>query len=107
MSVLIKGMDMPKEGKIIVIYKLNGQFYASMNGTELCPLVEVPTTHGRLIDADAFAKTVKDISIRQRYDKLTFDNLTVDDVLDSVIVELNGSGLDGYKNAPTVIEAEK
>lgn len=63
--------------------------------------------HGRLIDADAFAKTLKDISIRQGYDKLTFDkSLTVDDVLDSVIVELNASGLDGSKNAPTVIEAE-
>ena len=108
MSVLIKGMNMPKEGRIIVIYKLNGQFYASMNGTELCPLVEIPTPHGRLIDADAFAKTVKDISIRQEYDKLTFDkSLTVDDVLDSVIAEMNASGLDGSKNAPTIIEAEE
>lgn len=75
---------------------------------DFCGLVEVNAPHGRLIDADAFAKTIKDISIRQGYDKLTFDkNLTVDDVLDSVIVELNASGLEGSKNAPTVIESEE
>lgn len=82
--------------------------FANNGRHEKCPLVDVPIPHGRLIDANAFAKTLKDISIRQGYDKLTFDkSLTVDDVLDSVIVELNASGLDGSKNAPTVIEAEE
>lgn len=52
MSVLIKGMEMPKEGTVIAIYKLKGKHYASVHGTELCPLVSVPP-HGRLIDADA------------------------------------------------------
>ena len=52
MSILIKGMEMPTEGTVIAIYKLNGKFYASVHGTELCPLVPVPP-HGRLIDADA------------------------------------------------------
>ena len=82
--------------------------FADNGRHEKCPLIEAETPHGRLIDADAFAKTIKDISIRQGYDKLTlYKRLTVDDVLDSVIVELNASGFDGSKNAPTVIESEE
>ena len=66
MSVLIKGMEMPKEGTVIAIYKLNGKFYASVHGTELCPLVPVPY-HGRLIDADALIQTiVKRLGIRSK-----------------------------------------
>ena len=52
MSILIRGLEMPKEGTVIAIYKLDGKFFASVHGTELCPLVPVPP-HGRLIDADA------------------------------------------------------
>lgn len=52
MSVLIKGMEMPKEGTVIAIYKLKGKYYASVHGTELCPIIPIPP-HGRLIDADA------------------------------------------------------
>lgn len=52
MSILIRGMEMPTSGQVIAIYKLQGKFYASANGTELCPLIEIPP-HGRLIDADA------------------------------------------------------
>lgn len=58
MSILIKGMDMPTEGMVITIYKLDGKFYASVHGTELCPLVSVPP-HGRLIDADKVIATHK------------------------------------------------
>lgn len=47
MSVLIKGMKMPKEGKVMAIYKLNGEFFASFNGAELYPLVNV----GDIIEA--------------------------------------------------------
>lgn len=54
MSIYIKGMKMPKGGMIIAIYKLQGEFYASANGTELYPLIEIQP-HGRLIDADALA----------------------------------------------------
>lgn len=117
MSILIRGMDMPKDCAECDIHNpLADTPYCRRLMQKIpregrlknCPLVEVTTPHGRLIDADAFAKTLKDISIRQGYDKLTFDkSLTVDDVLDSVIVELNASGLDGSKNAPTVIEAEE
>ena len=110
MSILIKGVNMPIDGKEIYLrIDSHGEVYVyNAYPTMIGKAVEVPTSHGRLIDADAFAKTLKDISIRQRYDKLTFDkSLTVDDVLDSVIAEMNASGLDGSKNAPTVIEAEE
>lgn len=60
MSILIKGMEMPKSGCVITIYKIDGNFYASKNGTELCPLVEIPP-HGRLIDADEMERTMNDM----------------------------------------------
>ena len=58
---------------------------------------------GRLIDADAFSAFLKDAVIKQKYDRLSIDNaLTVADVLQAVCAELDGAGLEGFKNAPTV-----
>lgn len=57
----------------------------------------------RLIDADAFSAFIKDAVIKHKYDRLNIDNtLTVADVLKSVCAELDGTGLEGFKNAPTV-----
>lgn len=61
MDVLIKGMKMPTEGKVMTIYKFKGEFYASLNGTELCPLIELPD-HGDLIDRDAVVAWLADWS---------------------------------------------
>lgn len=58
MSVYIQGMEMPTEGTVIAIYKLNGKFYASVHGTELCPLIPVPD-HGRLGDLDELEKAMR------------------------------------------------
>ena len=70
------------------------------------PLVEVKE-HGRLIDADDFAERIKSIIERQGYDNLKIGKFaTVKDVLEAVVTELKGTGLDGYENAPTIIEAE-
>lgn len=85
MSILIKGMDMPTEGTVIAIYKLNGKFYASVHGTELCPLVSVPP-HGRLIDADELIADVRKHS--ESYFADDFAHEWVD-------------------KAPTIIEAEE
>ena len=59
MSVLIKGMEMPKScGKCIFRYEyicmLNHEmvFKSTNNRHKNCPLIEIPP-HGRLIDADA------------------------------------------------------
>lgn len=118
MSVIVKGifgkdMPMPQEGYVDIRLHFkcgriecatmpigNPPYYATFKVVELPP-------HGRLIDADKFAETLKEVSIRQGYDKLFSDNiLSVGDVFDAIAVDLMGEGLDKYKLAPTVIEAE-
>ena len=61
MSILIKGMDMPKEGEhIVTLIKSNGKCTYWKQDTEygICePMqtveaIQIPTPHGRLIDRD-------------------------------------------------------
>ena len=76
MSILIKGMDMP-ENCIKCIMQVGGWCYVSppeidervattvdeaveQGKPDWCPLVEVKTPHGRLIDADKFCDEMKD-----------------------------------------------
>ena len=57
----------------------------------------------RAIDADAFAEYLKDAVKRQKYENTKIDKLlTVDDVIEAVISELEGTSLAGFKNAPTI-----
>ncbi len=56
----------------------------------------------RLIDADAFAEFLKDEVKRQKFEDIKIDGLTVADVIEAVISELEGTSLDGFKNAPTI-----
>ena len=65
MSILIKGMEMPRDcgecrfgydGKCFAVSPIHRFF---VGDTFECPLVEVPTPHGRLIDADEFEKYVE------------------------------------------------
>ena len=97
MSVLIKGMKMPNNCMECAIrgYDANaGEEYCPFSQTEClriglqkdCPLVEVKTTHGRLIDADAVISRAK-----------MFEEITG--------VRLN-SVHDYVSSAPTVIDAE-
>jgi hypothetical protein len=54
MSVLIKGMEMPTEGTVIAVYKIDGNLYATRGlSGRLCPLVPVPE-HGAMMDRDEF-----------------------------------------------------
>lgn len=59
MSVLIKGMEMPQDCIECMRIELWNVFECDVSDVEegqrllSCPLVEVPTPHGRLIDADA------------------------------------------------------
>lgn len=106
MSVLIKGMDMPEtceecsfhryhsDGKYVCVatplfYPMN---LANSKGIrkDWCPLVEVPTPHCRLIDADALTK-----ALEKRWN--------VDDDQDFA----NKSVWRELENAPTIIEAEE
>lgn len=62
----------------------------------------------RLIDADAFIDFLRSESKARRYENLKIDGLlTVENVLEAVISELDGTALDGYKNAPTIEERKK
>ena len=123
MSILIKGMKMPKncvECKFFVksdspkypfvdcvlIGRLGSVFNAISIPVD-CPLVPVPP-HGRLIDADAFAENLKNVSIRQGYkDTLIGESLSVDDVIDAIIADLTGKALCGFELNPTIIPADK
>lgn len=59
-----------------------------------CPLAEVPTPHGRLIDADAFLATIRPCLANDDYQACTFS--TVKKLL-----------IEHIAAAPTVIEAEE
>ena len=74
MDILIKNMEMPQScsGCPLGVHE-EGSYYYECKATEgitldwknkpnYCPLVEVPT-HGRLIDADALLKTIKEVPI--------------------------------------------
>lgn len=72
------------------------------NGTPL------PKGHGRLIDADEFARFLKDVSKWQHYNKLCLDNsLTVADVFDAICADLKGKSICKFEACPTILEADK
>ena len=68
MSILIKGIDMPKSCRTCPLNSAppNGCLIWTINDIRKdkrnndCPLVEIPTPHGRLIDGDLFEELIKD-----------------------------------------------
>ena len=99
MSVIIKGVEMPSKCRFCPCCADNGligmqrEYFCSAVDSALeidnldqklsaCPLKEVPTLHGRLIDADAFLKWLKEFHPN-----------------DVAIMS-------GIKNARTIVEAE-
>ena len=69
MSILIKGAKMPEHCRgchyegFLSNCRLTGQDIEDVRGDRptWCPIVEIKTPHGRLIDADAFLATVRPI----------------------------------------------
>lgn len=62
----------------------------------------------RMIDADAFADFIQQAISKHNYSMLKLDRgLTVADVLQSVIDELKGEALGGFKNCPTIETCEE
>lgn len=108
MSVLVKGMEMPEncdscwaldEYGDYPLCRLTGEqrgynFRIREQRMEHCPLVDVPTPHGRLIDADAFLATIRPCSASDEFQACTF--LTVKRLL-----------FEHIEAAPTVMEAEE
>ena len=89
MSVLIKGMDMPKEGGVVVIYKEDNSFYTTKAGEgRRYPLIHV-SPHGRLINADA---------LKVKFTKTDANGINL---------ELDRYALKCIETAPTIIEAEE
>lgn len=115
MSVLIKGAEMPKSC-ITCTFKSDSMFNRTMWCEWLddplgdytkcdekwrhpdCPLVEVPTPHGRLIDADALKKEWLEAEKRMGADKVIKLPLK-DYITDGCVYDLD--------NALTIIEAEE
>lgn len=102
MSILIKGMDMPRACAFCELYEADTYWcrgakkevlYSSEDDklAEFCPLMEIPTPHGRLIDADALIR-YKERLVKDA-DKIEKEYWYVVDV--------------NYINSmPTIIEAE-
>lgn len=100
MSVIVKGMDMPKNCKdcpfsdheawCLIPGDWRERYYCPDNErSEYCPLVEIPTPHGRLIDI----KSVEDgkfVTVSNDYQR--WWNGALESVID---------------NAPTVIEGSE
>lgn len=92
MSVLIKGMEMPKHcwqcpfhddmDDCILLNQSCMKVWGETKHLDDCPLVEVPTPHGRLIDADALMQGAQ---YKGRYDIVNAYDII---------------------NAPTILEAE-
>ena len=110
MSILIPGLKMPPTMGIQIIIDC-GRVWVKPFGGHPEKLseraIELPP-HGRLIDADAFAENLKNVSIRQGYkDTLIGECLSVDDVIDAIIADLTGKALCGFELNPTIIPADK
>ena len=85
MSIILKGIDIPKEGYIPVRIYANGHIW--INGSYKGVAIQIPKGHGRLIDASELIKS---------YMKGT--KTDIDDFYDTI---------DIIDNAPTILEAEE
>lgn len=69
MGVYIKGIKRPSDCRYCVMYRdgycgAKGGFCRSEKGIDAdCPIVEVKTPHGRLIDADAEYKALSEMKV--------------------------------------------
>lgn len=93
MSIIIKGIDMPKEGEHILALIKNDGKCSYFEETTLSRImktteaIQIPTPHGRLIDASELIKS---------YMKGT--KTDIDDFYDTI---------DIIDNAPTILESEE
>ena len=69
MSLLIKGVKVPKDGEITIAFASDKNrenttaliLYSAGNQIENGNVVEIPTPHGRLIDADRLEDRIKNM----------------------------------------------
>lgn len=93
MSIILKGIDMPKEGEhIVTLIKSNGKCsywkqeteYGICEPMQTVEATQIPTPHGRLIDADALKESIEEVDRPSGYTALVH-----------------------IQYAPTIIEAEE
>ncbi len=53
MSLILKGIDLPKQGEAIIF---NGDGTAITDDEKIIEVIQIPKGHGRLIDADKLRK---------------------------------------------------
>lgn len=100
MSLILKGIDMPKNDQVIVIHS-DGTFNkVDPFARRLMPLyeaIQIPKGHGRLIDADALETIFKDMAKcewNQRVSPISWA-YAFEDTIDEI------------DSAPTILEAEE
>ena len=84
MSVIVKGMEMPERcGQCFLrVGNCKQRIYMEQR-PKGCPLVEIPTPHGRMIDADELAK--------HKYENIWTNRLIIDaDDLDDATTVIEG-----------------
>ena len=100
MSILIKGMEMPKNcmvcnfgvgGTCVAMGQIRTRDWRAEKTSEHCPLISIPP-HGDLIDRDALCAKADDTIVHS------------DPV--NLVIELGTAFKYYLKNAPTIIEAE-
>lgn len=107
MSILIKGIDMPKNGEITIAFASdeNGENTMALivddkgKSVEHKGVTEIPTPHGRLIDADKAATSISMMNNHPCGNSIE----NVNDVVEWLrFVDENGNNI----AFPTIIEAE-
>lgn len=83
MSIILKGIDMPKGCDETCPLYLAGQCCEGCD----CPIIEIPTPHGRLIDESELIKSY-----------MRGTKTGIDDFYDTIGI---------IDNAPTILEAEE
>lgn len=97
MSILIKGMEMPKGNSTLnVLIYSDGRIFTGHKDDNEYSAVEVPTPHGRLCDVDALCEAL--IKRWNTADKNA--ERIISEVMADVVTPIVAS-------APTIIEAEE
>ena len=101
MGIYIKNMDMPSRCSNCFLNRECGSVADNRKaGTGQCPLVEVPTPHGRLVDLDALLEEQD-----KKYHEAREDGWGLGKYLSSYCEEIDEIK-EAIEDAPVIIEAE-
>ncbi len=94
MSLIIQGMKLPTTGRVDISIDAKGKIYSKTPGLAFWKYsaVEIPTPHGRLIDADKLKEKRETMCWKDEF-YMTHES----DFIDSRYIA----------NAPTILEAEE